>query len=85
VAVAADDLVFVNGAFADLGREDLQQSAVDAFAHLVTTAVPGVEIADHRNPAGVRRPDGEIGAVGAVMVHRMGAELLVEAAMGALD
>ena len=54
--LGTDDLVFVGGADADTGGEDLPDAAVDALAHLMAPAVPGVEVADHRDAGGIGRP-----------------------------
>ena len=62
VAVGADDLVLVDRALADAGDEDLPDAGVDALAHRVAAAVPGVEVADDRDAPRVRRPDGEVHA-----------------------
>src|SRR5208283_4353291 len=45
-AVGGNDLVFVNGAGAQMGDEDLPKTAVDALAHLALASVPLIEIAD---------------------------------------
>ena len=83
--VGADDLVFVDRALADLGREDLPDAAVDALAHLVAAAVPVVEVADHGDAPRLGRPDSEMHARNAAMRHHMRPELLVELPVRALD
>src|SRR5260221_6772135 len=47
------------------------------FAHRHPPAVPGVEIADDADPAGVGRPYRKGDALDPVMHDRMGAELLI--------
>jgi hypothetical protein len=42
------------------------------------TSVPAVEIPDHADAMGVRRPDGEVDAVGAADAHRVRAQLGVD-------
>jgi len=46
--------------------------------------MPLVEVADDRNPLGIRRPDGEQRAVHTIDVGRMRAQLVIQPAMGAL-
>ena len=60
--VTGADLVFVGCAFADAGQENLPYPGRTARAHRVHRAVPGVEIAHHRDPLRIRRPDGEMRA-----------------------
>ena len=50
----------------------------------MAAAVPGVEVADHRDAPRVRRPDGEMHAVGALVVERVRAHLVEEAEVAAL-
>ena len=83
--VGADDLELVDGAFADVGDEDLPQPAVDALAHLVPAAVPGVEVADHGDPARMRRPYREAYAVDALVRRQMRAEPFIQPPVRALD
>ena len=80
-----EHLVLVERALADPGHEDLPDAAVDALAHRVAAAVPGVEIADHRDARGVRRPDGEMHAVDAFVDDQVRAEPVVEPDVRALD
>ena len=85
MAVAADDLVFIDHALADIGDEDLPQAGIDALAHLVATAVPGVEVADDGDAPGIGGPDGEMYAADVFMDGDMGAEPVVELAVGAFE
>ena len=55
-AVGAEQLVFVERAGAEPGHEDLPEPAGVALPHRHAPAVPAVEIADHADPARVRRP-----------------------------
>ena len=55
-----------------------------ASPHRVAPAVPVVEVADHRDARGVRRPDGEMHARDAGMLDRMRAQPLPQPAMRAL-
>ena len=84
VAVRAADLELVRRARADAGQEDLPHADAGMQPHRVQPAVPVVELADHGDAAGVRRPDGEDRAVHPVQRPRMGAEPLVQLEMRAL-
>src|SRR4051812_20082935 len=64
------DLELVNRAQADPGCENLPQSGVDTFSHWMTTAVPGVEVANRGYVSRVRRPDREMHAIDAIQRHR---------------
>ncbi len=83
-AVAADDLVLVDGPLADPRDEDFPQAAVDAPAHLGPAPIPGVEVAHHRHPPRVRGPHREVHALGPLVLHRMSAQPLVKAKVRAL-
>ncbi len=78
-AVGADQLVLVGEAGANVGDEDLPDAGVAAQPHGMPPAVPGVEVAHHRDPPGVRRPDREVDAVGALVGDRVRAHLVEEA------
>src|SRR3989441_3349173 len=56
-AIRGDDLVFVNRAFVELGREEFPNAGGAARAHQVHAAVPAIEIADDADAARARRPD----------------------------
>src|ERR1700681_4987118 len=62
--------------------------AVRARLHRMRCRFPSVELADHRNPAGVRRPRGERGARGSsfatAIANEMTAHALVEASVRSL-
>ncbi len=74
MAVARADLELVAVSRRDMRNEDLPHAATAARAHRVAAAVPGVEVADHRDAAGIRRPDGEANAIDIADGHRMRAE-----------
>ena len=76
-AVAAEDVVPVEGAVLDAGDEQFPDAAAAHRPHRMAGAVPEVEVADHADTAGVRRPDGERRAG-----HRAG-QRVVAADMGA--
>ena len=84
-AVRPGYLVFVDGACAEVGHEDLPEAAVDALAHLAAPAVPAIEVADDRDAAGVRRPEREKDARDALVHGELRAEPPVELPMRALD
>src|SRR5437763_14299292 len=67
------------------GHEDFPEPAGMPLAHRHAASVPGVEIADQADPAGVRRPDRERDALDAVMHDGMRAELLIAGEMVAFD
>ena len=79
----AEDVVLVALARADTRHEQLPDAGRMADAHGMAARVPGVEIADHRDAARVRRPDGEAHAGNAVDGHRLGAERIGEPEMAA--
>ena len=78
------DFVFVNFALAQTGDENVPHAAGRIFAHDAGAAVPVVEIADHRNAFGVRRPDGEADAFDAVLFANVSAQFPVHFQMAAL-
>ena len=85
VPVRPADAVFVGRAFAEAREEDLPQPAVDALAHLMPAAIPGVEVADHGNRLRVRGPESEMHAVEALVAQQVRAQPLVQPPMRALD
>jgi len=78
------DVELVVGAGRDVRREALPDSRRAAGPQRVASGIPAVEVADDGDIAGVRCPDGEVDAVGAVGAHRVGAELVVEVEVRAL-
>ena len=60
--IRRDDLVFVNRAFVELGREEFPNAGGAARAHQVHAAVPAIEVADDADAARARRPDGKVHA-----------------------
>ena len=78
LALRAQHLVLVDRPFADAGNEDLPDAGVDAAAHRVHPAVPGVEVADDRHAGRVRRPDGEVDARRALVDDRVRAQPVVQ-------
>ena len=62
-AVGAMDPELVVGPVADVGDEDLPHPADPDLAHRRNAPGPVVEVADHGDTVGIRRPHGEGGAV----------------------
>ena len=84
VPVCADDLVLVGAASGYVGYEDFPDAGVAPQPHDVPAAVPVVEVADHRDATGVRRPDGEVDAADALVLDDVGAHLVEKPAVRAL-
>ena len=80
--IAADDLVFVFAAGLGAGDEDFPET-VATHTHGVAAPVPEIEIADDADPLGIGSEDRKGNAGYAIEHHRMGAELVIEAKMGA--
>ena len=57
----------------------ISQIPVASHPHRVAAAVPVVEIADHADPPGIGRENGETNAAHTIELKRMRAELIVEA------
>src|SRR5690606_19584842 len=66
-----DDLVFIELSRTDIGHEDLPHADAWMEPHLVTAAVPTVEVAHDADAARIGRPHGEAGACHSVAGHRM--------------
>lgn len=81
LAIDADDLVFIGRTWPDIGGENLPDAGIAAQPHHMAAAIPFVEIADHRDPSCIRRPDGEMKAINALMLDRMGAHLVEQPQM----
>ncbi len=83
-AVVRPDLELVLRPLVDARDEQLPDPGRAERAHRVQAPVPGVEVADDRDRARVRRPDGEGGARHAVELADVRAEPLVEVLVPAL-
>src|SRR5690606_26277340 len=87
--LAVADLVLIERARVEPRHEELPDAGPAAHGERVAAAVPAVELADHADPLGVRRPDGEPHAANAVAFVEMCAEravrALVEAASEPLE
>ena len=79
VAVKAGvHVVLVDVALAEAGYEALPDPRLAPRPEKVAPLVPAVEIARHRQPLGVRRPDREVDTFGAVGGDHVRAQLVVE-------
>ncbi len=78
------ELELVLRALADAGDEQLPDPGLAERAHRVQAPVPGVEVADDRDGAGVRSPDREGGADHSVELADVRAEPLVQLLVAAL-
>ena len=75
-ALRAAQLVTIAGAFANGGQKRLPNAGATAPPHRVAPPVPMVEIPHHRDPLGIRGPDGEMRALMAFMLDHMRAKHL---------
>jgi hypothetical protein len=82
--VLALDVVLVDGASAQTLDEAFPNAGALGGLERVLAGFPAVEIADDGDALGVGRPDAEGDALLAVAGRRVGAEVLVEAEVGAL-
>ena len=83
-AVGGAQLELVDRPLAEPRDEDLPDADPAAPPHRVAPAVPAVEVADHRDASGIRRPDREMDARHAGMLDRVRAETLPQTPMRAL-
>jgi len=60
ISPRADNLVFVNGAFADFRKEKFPDAGRAARTHGMDASVPVIHVADDADAFGGRRPDGEV-------------------------
>src|SRR3712207_6089608 len=70
LAMRADQFVLVTFAGAETRNEQFPDPSLPAQAHGVAPAVPAVEVADHGDTPGIRRPNGKAHARHAVDRHR---------------
>ena len=80
-ALLAEDLVLVDLPDAEAGNEQFPHARGVAQAHRMATPVPGIEVADHRHPPRIGRPDGEAHAVHLLVPRQLGAEHLAQLTM----
>jgi hypothetical protein len=80
-AGARPDLELVLLAVGQIRDEDFPDPARHEHAHRVDTAVPPVEVADHADAIGVRRPHGEVDAGRRADLEAMRSELVERAVM----
>ena len=79
--ILAENLVFVGLSRLQARHKDFPDTAGVAQAHRMPAPVPDVEITDHRNPSGIRRPDRKTHAVDAVDLGHLGAETAAQVTM----
>ena len=84
LAARAEQLVLVDRPGADAWDKQVPNADVHVPAHRVAAPVPEVEVAHHRNAAGIRRPNGEPHAGHAVHFRRVRAEGVAEFPMPTL-
>src|SRR6266404_5484542 len=71
------DFVFVELALSQAGYKELPDSGTAQVSHRMSGAVPFVEVTDHADALGIRRPDGECDSALAFMSQDMRAELFI--------
>ena len=60
--IVGNDVVLVECAFADSGHKAFPDTGTGARSQRMRLRVPAIEVADHGNRAGVRRPHSKVGA-----------------------
>src|SRR5690606_41105328 len=75
----ADDLVFVDFSHYHIRDEDFPYADARMQAHGMASAIPVVEMADHADAGGVRRPHGKARAGDTIEAHGMSALHLIKA------
>ena len=83
-SVGTKKLVFVERAWSDARNEQLPDARLAAQTHRMSSAVPGVEVADNGHAARVGRPDGKADALDAADRHRLSPEAASELVMRTL-
>ena len=83
ISVRADELVFVDGAFGDFGKEKFPDAGRAPRAHGMDTAVPVIHITNDADATSGRRPDGEMRAGDTGDSAKMRAEFLVSVKVAA--
>jgi len=78
------DMIFVKGALIEAGDQAFPDTRVLTWRQSEALLVPSVEIPRDINVPGVRRPDGEIGAVIPIPVDGMCSQLFIKAEVAAL-
>src|SRR5579884_1329618 len=78
-AAARTNFVLVTFARLKLRDEQLPDSGAAKRSHLMDPSIPAIEVADHANALGIRRPYREGDADDTAMLDRVRAELLVSA------
>ena len=84
ISVWADELVFIDGAFGDFGKEKFPDARRAARTHGVDTAVPVIHITNDADATSGWRPDGEVRAGDTGDGAKVCAEFLVSVKVAAL-
>ena len=72
------DLILVVRAFLHARDENFPDAASDQFPHRMDAAIPEIEIADHADASGIRRPNRKVSAAFAPDLAQMRAKLIVK-------
>src|SRR5882724_1879641 len=83
IAAGADDFVFVDGAFVQLGDKHFPDSRGAAGAHGMDTAVPAVEVADNADTFCAGSPYRKMNAANAFESDDMGTEFFISVVVAA--
>ena len=81
LTVGIDHLIFIQLTMLRTGDKQLPDTAFFAQAHRVATAIPVVELTNHRNTLGVGCPDGETRTGDAIHGIRMRTQRFVRSQM----
>jgi hypothetical protein len=77
-AIGPDDLELVAMPRFDARDEKLEEAAAEPSAHGMAPPIPEIEVTNHRNPSGIRRPQRKGRPGYALMHHGVGTKPLVE-------
>src|SRR5258705_1362658 len=83
ISLRAEDFVFVNGAFADFGKEKLPDAGGSAGTHGMDATVPAIHVANNADATCGRSPHSEMRSRYVCDGVEMGAELFVGVEMAA--
>ena len=72
------DLILINLSGLNSRDKELENSGSILTVHLMAASVPVVEISDHADAHGVRRPHGKVRSIRAVHSHRVRSQLLID-------
>src|SRR5439155_11178024 len=83
VPARADNFIFVDGVFLELGEKNFPDARGAASAHGMDSAVPAVEVANDADALCAGSPDREVNAPNAFKRYDVSAEFLVSVVMAA--